>query len=63
MCLSTAYYNSKSDDQIAARYVDKIKVDGNTVVLTDVMGMELKVPGTLSYVDLTGGIVVIDTEG
>ena len=59
MCLSTAYRNSKSDDNVIARYVSKIEIHGNAVTLTDVMGIETEIEGTLSFVDLTGGVVVI----
>ncbi len=59
MCLSTAYKNSKDEDAVIARYVSKIDVKGDSVVLTDVMGTETEVPGTLSFIDLTGGTVII----
>ena len=59
MCLSTAYKNSKDEDAVIARYVSKIDVKGDLVVLTAVMGTETEVPGTLSFIDLTGGTVII----
>ena len=62
MCLSTAYYNSKDEDKIAARYVAEIRSEGDTVVLVDVMGSELTIEGTVVYVDLTGGTVIVRTK-
>ena len=62
MCLSTAYYNEKNDDCVAATYVASIAIENDTVVLTDVMGMEMRIQGRISYVDLTGGTVIINTE-
>ena len=59
MCLSTAYKNSKDECAVIARYVSRIDVKDASVVLTDVMGTETEVPGTLSFVDLTGGTVII----
>ena len=59
MCLSTASKNSKDEDAVIARYVSRIDVKDASVVLTDVMGTETEVPGTLSFVDLTGGTVII----
>ena len=59
MCLSTAYINEKSDDRIAARYVSSIDIDGKTITLTDVIGTKTELKGTISYVDLTGGVVII----
>ena len=62
MCLSTAYYNKKDDECIAARYVSEINISGDTIVLTDVMGEEMEIKGRLKYVDLTGATVIIDTS-
>ena len=62
MCLSTVYLNKKEEDLIAARYVDSIKVLGNRIVLTDVMGAETEIEGRISYVDLTGGSVIIASD-
>ncbi len=61
MCLSTAYRNEKTEDNIAARYVAEINVTDTSVILTDVMGAEIEVKGRLLYVDLTGGTVIIET--
>ena len=61
MCLSTAYYNSKDEDCVAARYVSEINIDGDKVILTDVMGQEMEIVGRLKYVDLTGATVIIET--
>lgn len=61
MCLSTAYRNCKSDDCVAMRYVSEISVDGNMITLTDVMGSRYDIEGKLKYIDLTGGIVIIET--
>ena len=54
--------NKKEEDLIAARYVDSIKVEGDKVILTDVMGAVTEITGQLSYVDLTGGSVIITSE-
>lgn len=62
MCLSTAYYNKKADDAVAARYVAQIDVLGDTVRLTDVIGAQVEIRGRVSFVDLTGGTVIIRTE-
>ena len=61
MCLSTAYYNSKDEENVAVRFVSEINVTDDSVILTDVMGQEIVIRGRLKYVDLTGGTVVIET--
>lgn len=62
MCLSTAYLNEKQEDKIAASYVSHIKVEGETVILTDVVGFRTEIKGRLLEIDLTGGTVIIQTE-
>ena len=62
MCLSTAYLNKKEESLIAARFVDSISVKDGKVVLTDVMGVVTEIDGSISYVDLTGGSVIISTQ-
>jgi len=59
MCLSTAYYNEKKEENVAARYVSEIRVEGDEVLLTDVLGKEMVIPGKILFVDLTGGTVVL----
>jgi len=62
MCLSTAYLNRKEESLIAAKFVDSIKVEGGKVIMTDVMGAVTEIEGTISFVDLTGGSVIIATD-
>ena len=58
MCLSTVYRNSQSEDNICAKFVAKIDVDGNTLTFTDVLGDVTTVEGKLLSADLTAGVVV-----
>ncbi len=62
MCLSTAYRNEKGEDAVLARYVAQVEVRGKKVLLTDVVGAETEVEGFVSFVDLTGGTVIIRTD-
>ena len=61
MCLSTVYKNEKTEDAVAARYVASVEVRGKEVVLTDIIGAETVIEGSLRFVDLTGGTVIIQT--
>ena len=60
MCLSTAYYREKKDENIAAEYVAEIFVEEGAVRLIDVMGDEMRIEGKMKYVNLTGGTVIIE---
>ena len=58
MCLSTVY-ESTDPDRIIMEYVSMIVIDGDKITLTDVMGDNKTVAGTLEMADLTGGVVRI----
>ena len=59
MCLSTVRKVS-DPDTVLMEYVSTIKIDGDQITLTDVMGEEKTITGTLTYADLTGAVVMID---
>ena len=54
MCLATVV-NINQPDSIVLQYVSKIEVNGNKITLTDVMGEQKTVEGTIAMADLTGG--------
>lgn len=58
MCLATVV-NKNQPDSIVLEYVSKIEVHGNQITLTDVMGEQKTVEGTIAMADLTGGKVEI----
>ena len=59
MCLSTVYKNTQTEDQILCRFVSKIVARDGQLILTDVMGMEVTVEGSLLSADLAEGVVVV----
>ena len=61
MCLSTVYKNTQTEDQILCRFVSKIVAKDGQLILTDVMGMEVTVEGSLISADLAEGVVVVQT--
>lgn len=61
MCLSTVY-RSSDPDSVIMEYVSKIQVDGDEITLTDVMGEQKTIQGTLALADLTGGVVKINCQ-
>ena len=52
--------NINQPDSIVLQYVSKIEVNGNQITLTDVMGEQKTVEGTIAMADLTGGRVEIN---
>lgn len=61
MCLSTVYKNTQTEDQILCRFVSRIVARDGKLILTDVMGMEVTVEGSLLSADLAEGVVVVQT--
>lgn len=59
MCLSTAYKESKPDE-VLMEDVSMINIDGENVILTDLMGEKKTFKGRLTYADLTGAVIRID---
>lgn len=59
MCLSTVI-NINQPDSIVLEYVSRIDVNGSMITLTDVMGEQKTVEGSIVRADLTGGKVEIN---
>ena len=60
MCLATVY--KESDDSVIFKNVARIDVDGNKLVLRDIMGVERVVEGRILMVDLANSIVKLACE-
>ena len=60
MCLATVYKDN--DDSVIFKNVARIDVDGNKLVLRDIMGDERVVEGRILMVDLANSIVKLACE-
>ncbi len=60
MCLATVY--KQSDDSVIFKNVSRIDVDGNRVILRDIMGDARVVAGSMVMVDLANSIVKLSCE-
>ena len=59
MCLSTVYKNEVSDANMLARNIADIKMDGDTIIFTDLMGIRTTFNGSLEKVDLMDNYVLV----
>lgn len=59
MCLATAMVNKSGSETVLAKNISNIRVEGSAVVMTDILGEEFKVEGTLVSADLVNGVVKI----
>ena len=60
MCLATVY--KESDDSVIFKNVSRIDVDGNKLILRDIMGDEKFVEGKILMVDLANSMVEVDCK-
>lgn len=61
MCLSDAFELCGGEKKPLMNYVSGISVEGENVVLTDMLGARKSVKGTLKSVDLTKNIILIES--
>lgn len=55
MCLATVY--KESDDSVIFKNVSRIDVDGEKIILRDIMGDERIIEGHILMVDLANSVV------
>ena len=60
MCLSTVYKADGSENVKLAEYVSGVRAEGGKITLTDIMGLETVVYGTLKSVDLVQNRIIIE---
>ena len=60
MCLSTVYKADGSERTKLAEYVSTVKTEGGKITLTDIMGVETVVFGTVKSVDLVENQIIIE---
>lgn len=62
MCLSTVYKNEISDATVIMHNVMLVEIDGENVILTDLMGRRATIAGTLLKASLTDGYVIVKAD-
>ena len=60
MCLATVYKTVKDTEEVVLKNVSKIYVEGSSVRLIAIMGAEVTVEGSISFVDLANSIVKLN---
>lgn len=60
MCLATVY--KECDNTVICRNVSKLLVEGDQVIIRDIMGSETTVEGKILMVDLANSIVKLACE-
>ena len=60
MCLATV--QKESDNTVLSKMVSRIDVEGENVILRDIMGEKTVIKGKILMVDLANSIVKLDCE-
>ena len=60
MCLATVYKTVKDTEEVVLKNVSKIYGEGGSVRLADVMGAEVVLEGSISFVDLANSVVKLN---
>ena len=60
MCLATVY--KTNDDSVILKNVSRITVEGDKLILRDIMGDERVVEGSILMVDLANSIVKVKCD-
>ena len=60
MCLSNVYKGEVNDDNLLARNVADVRVQGDKVILTDLMGIRQEIDASIQKIDLMDNYIVID---
>ncbi len=59
MCLATVYGKKDDSESLLLRSATRIEVDGERIVIRDIIGMETVVEGKIEMVDLANAVVKI----
>ncbi|MCQ2451601.1 MAG: CooT family nickel-binding protein [Oscillospiraceae bacterium] len=59
MCLSTVYQEVKGERSKLCEYVSNVTSSEGSIVMTDIMGREISVRGTLKSMDLIKNEIII----
>lgn len=60
MCLSTAFKEVPgAENEKLCEYISEVKVVGDSVVMTDIMGKEIEVPGVIKSMDFVNSVIII----
>jgi len=59
MCLSTVMLEKEGTSEKVCEYVSNVQTDGNKITLTDVMGTQTEVFGTINSMDFIKNLIIV----
>lgn len=59
MCLAKVTVTKNEEETVFAKNISNIRIDGGLIVLTDIMGKDYELEGSIIKADLVNGEVLI----
>lgn len=59
MCLSNVYKNDTNSDNLLYRNIADVRIEGNKIILTDLMGIRSEIEGFVEKVDLMDNYIIV----
>ena len=60
MCLSNVYDGSRSDDRLLRRNIADVRFEGDTLVMTDIMGIQRTLNAKVQKIDLMDNYIIVE---
>ena len=60
MCLSNVYEKSPDADNLIFRNIADVRFEGNTLVMTDIMGVPRRLEATVKKIDLLENYIIVE---
>ncbi|MBR3296295.1 MAG: CooT family nickel-binding protein [Firmicutes bacterium] len=60
MCLSNVYRSELSDNNLMFKNIADLKLDGDTITMTNILGIPTSVRGTVKKIDLLENYIIIE---
>ena len=60
MCLSNVYRDDPSDDNLLFRNIADLKLDGDTITMTNILGIPTSIKGRVKKIDLLENYIIVE---
>ncbi len=62
MCLSNVYNGEQSDNNLLFKNIADLKIDGDTITMTNILGIPTSIKGTVKKIDLLENFIIVEQE-
>ena len=62
MCLSNVYKGEPSENNLLFKNIADLKIDGDTITMTNILGIPTSIRGSVKKIDLLENYIVVEQE-